>query len=188
LIKGFFFDLDGTLVDTYRADFLAYRDAVKDVLDKELDEAAYAALHGMEIAAKLASLFPGVDPASIDKIRSVKKQAYLQYLNLTSLNVELVSFLKQLSRHHMCVLVTTAKKDNVSAILNHHGLDKLFEFIVSGDDVTRHKPDSEAYEIALQKSGLQPDQVLAFEDSKSGLESAEAAGISVVHIREFSTT
>jgi len=93
-----------------------------------------------------------------------------------------------MAKHQLCVLVTTAKRENVASVLRHHDLAQYFTHIVSGDDVADHKPSPEAYQLALQKAGLQPQEVLAFEDSQSGIDSAEAAGIPVVQIKEFATS
>jgi HAD superfamily hydrolase (TIGR01509 family) len=185
LIKGFFFDLDGTLVNTYRADYLAYRDAVKEVIGQDLKEVEYAALHGMEIGAKLTRLLPGLSEGQVAGIRQSKKKHYPEYVHLTEANDSLISFLAQLAKHQVCALVTSAKHDNVASVISHHNLKQFFTHIVSGDDVSQHKPHPEAYNLALQKTGLQAHQVLAFEDSESGIKSAEAAGIPVIHIKEF---
>lgn len=188
MIKGFFFDLDGTLVNTYKADFLAYRDAVREVINEELVEVEYAALHGMELGAKLAKLFPELTEEQVSAIRKSKKKHYPKYVHLTQPNDSLIDFLAQLAKHQLCVLVTTAKSENAARVLDHHNLLQYFTHIISGDDVTEHKPSPAAYQLALQKTGLQPQEVLAFEDSQSGIDSAEAAGIPVVHIREFAAS
>lgn len=185
MIKGFFFDLDGTLVNTYEADYLAYHDAVAEVTGWELLQADYAALHGMEIAAKLRKIFADINDEQIDQIRASKKRHYAAHVHLTQANEALVKFMAQLAAHQHCVLVTTAKKANVDLVLKHHNLGQYFSFIINGDDVQKHKPDPEAYLMALQKSGLKASEVLAFEDTQSGIDAAEAAGIAVVHIKEF---
>ena len=70
------------------------------------------------------------------------------------------------------VLVTTASGENVRAILRHFDLEHAFDFVITGDDVTRHKPDPEAYRLALARLQLEPDECLAFEDSDVGAASA----------------
>jgi HAD superfamily hydrolase (TIGR01509 family) len=179
--------LDGTLVNSYEADYLAYRDAVREVMDTELDRDGYMALHGMEIGAKLARLMPDLTPTEVDGIRAAKKRHYYDHVHLTKLNAPLVSFLEQFP-HLALVLVTTAKKDNVAAVMGQHDLAKYFTLVVTGDDLTRFKPDPQAYQIALERSGLGPHEVIAFEDSPSGIASAEAAGIQTVRVREFAAS
>ena len=57
-----------------------------------------------------------------------------------------------------------------------------FDVIVAGDDVTRGKPHPEAYEKAAALLGFHPSKCIAFEDSVTGLTSAEAAGTYAIGI------
>ena len=53
----------------------------------------------------------------------------------------------------------------------------------SVDQVVMAKPNPEAYLKALELSGLHSYEVLAFEDSISGIQAAKAAGIQVLKIK-----
>ncbi len=80
-------------------------------------------------------------------------------------------------------IVTTTSRSNVDALLRTHlGADwsKHFASIVCGEDVSKKKPDPEAYQLALQQLGLTPGAVVAVEDSPGGLSAAQAAGIATV--------
>jgi HAD superfamily hydrolase (TIGR01509 family) len=57
-----------------------------------------------------------------------------------------------------------------------------FDVIVAGDDVIHGKPHPEAYLKAASLLGVKPEECVAFEDSISGLLSAEAAGTRAVGI------
>ena len=57
-----------------------------------------------------------------------------------------------------------------------------FDVIVAGDDVTRGKPHPEAYEKAAALLGFHPSKCIAFEDSVTGLTSAETAGTYAIGI------
>ncbi len=184
-IRGFFFDLDGTLVNTYEADYRAYHDAILEVTGIDVAQADFEKTHGQEMRDKLDVLAPGLDEADMQKIAAGKKQHYIKYLHLTKANHTLTAFLEDIAKHHITVLVTTAKKQNALAVLDAHGMTKFFKEMVFGDEVTRSKPDPESYDIALQKTGLAPGEVIAFEDSRAGLEAAAAAGISAIHVRSF---
>ena len=48
---------------------------------------------------------------------------------------------------------------------------------ITGDHVTKRKPDPQTYELALGFVSRSPDEVLAVEDSTSGIRSAIGAGI-----------
>lgn len=54
--------------------------------------------------------------------------------------------------------------------------DDVFDAIVTGDDVTKKKPDPEPYLKITAALKMNPRQCLVIEDSISGIRSAEAAG------------
>lgn len=186
VIKGFFFDLDGTLVDTHEANYLAYRHAVELIKSLSLGEELRISIKSGENSIYfLDKLIPGINVDEVDAINIKKRELYPTYLNESKLNHYLVTFLGQMSEHYVTALVTTAKRQNALSVIRRHGLEDLFTFMIFGDDVNNMKPDSEAYLLALKKSGLKADEVIAFEDSSKGIEAAEAAGIKVVHVRNF---
>lgn len=78
--------------------------------------------------------------------------------------------------------MTTASGASVRAILERHRLSPLFDAVVTGDEVQRHKPDPEAYLLAAASLSLAPAECLAFEDSAVGIAAAVAAGIPVVRV------
>lgn len=61
----------------------------------------------------------------------------------------------------------------------------LFRAIVTGDDVTHGKPHPEPYLTAAQQLGVDPAMCVAFEDSFTGVRSAEAAGAKVVVVHNI---
>ncbi len=61
----------------------------------------------------------------------------------------------------------------------------LFQAIVTGDDVRRGKPHPEPYLTAAQLLGVDPTKCVAFEDSFTGVRSAEAAGAKVVVVHSI---
>lgn len=60
-----------------------------------------------------------------------------------------------------------------------------FDVIVGGDDVARGKPFADPYLKAAELLGVDPTECVAFEDSNTGLRSAEAAGTKAVGIPNF---
>ncbi len=53
---------------------------------------------------------------------------------------------------------------------------------IGGDDVVHAKPDAEGFLLAAQALGVDPTEVLVFEDSQAGLLAARAAGMRSVFI------
>jgi len=90
--------------------------------------------------------------------------------------------LLDLRRHNVkTALVTMALHRMAQQVVDAIPFD-AFDVIVAGDDVTRGKPHPEAYEKAAALLGFEPKNCIAFEDSITGLTSAEAAGTYAIGI------
>jgi HAD superfamily hydrolase (TIGR01509 family) len=78
-------------------------------------------------------------------------------------------------------LVTMSLRSMAQQVVDAMGFD-AFDVIVAGDDVVHGKPHAEPYLKAAQLLGFAPEHCVAFEDSISGILSAEAAGTKAVGI------
>lgn len=58
----------------------------------------------------------------------------------------------------------------------------VFDAVVTGDAVSRGKPDPEPYLTAMSRLGVRSDECVAFEDSIPGVASARAAGVVTIGI------
>lgn len=79
-----------------------------------------------------------------------------------------------------CAVGSSGCKDNVEFVLDRCHIGEFFDVKISGDDVTRCKPDPEIYLTAARKSNVDPSECLVFEDAKKGIEAARKAGMHVV--------
>ena len=188
LVKAFLFDLDGTLVNTHKADYLAYRDAIREVTGTSIVQSDFVRTNGKEMRYKLTELTPGISEDEVLQVGLRKRVHYERYLHLTSPNKPLIDFLQTQTKHQKAILVTSAKRHNATLVLEAHNIARHFSEMVFGDEVANAKPHPEPYLLALKKTGLKPHEVVAFEDSDVGIASAVAAGIQVVKIRIFDGT
>ena len=58
--------------------------------------------------------------------------------------------------------------------------DGAVELVITGDEVSRPKPDPEVYHYALWELGVRAENALAVEDSVAGLRAARGAGLATV--------
>ena len=72
-------------------------------------------------------------------------------------------------------LVTMSMRSNAEAVVSRLGFEG-FDLIVAGDEVAMGKPHPEPYLKAARELGVDIQKCIAFEDSVSGLLSAEASG------------
>jgi beta-phosphoglucomutase-like phosphatase (HAD superfamily) len=75
---------------------------------------------------------------------------------------------------------TTSNVKSAQAVAYNILKDIKFEFVLAGDMVKVKKPDPEIYNMALEKTGLEPNEVVVIEDSRNGVLAAKAAGLYIV--------
>lgn len=80
-----------------------------------------------------------------------------------------------------CALVTMSWTDLAEAVVEATEPGS-FEVVITGDRVSRGKPDPEPYEAALHRLGVTADACVALEDSPTGVRSAVAAGLPTLAI------
>lgn len=175
-------DLDGTLVDTADANYRAYAAALDEagvrLARAEFDRVAQGRNWRQFLPAMLAGA-----AAQPEAVAARKAELYGGCLHLTVVNGG-VARLVALSRPGCrTALVTTASRPNAEAILRYHDLAGLFDVVVTGSDVSRHKPDPEAYRLAAAKLGVSPRDCVAIEDSEAGVASALAFGAAIIRVQ-----
>lgn len=183
VVRGLFFDLDGTLFDTHAANAEAYQRAFAEHGHK-VDPAAIAAevRTGDRADVYVKRLVPSLTPDQVQQVMNSKVNHYAQVMHLVRPNHQLIDFLRSVAPHHVTVLVTTAKRVNSRRVMATMDIEQYFDHLVCGDEVTHSKPNPEIYLKALKLAGLEPHEVVAFEDSPSGLGAAQNAGIKVIKI------
>lgn len=192
--RALIFDVDGTLAETEETHRRAFNRAFQEAgLPWRWDRALYDRLltvtGGKERIRYFVEAFaPGGEPATgeLDAfIRSLHASKTIAYTNMVSGGeVELRPGIRELiddarARGFRLAIATTTTPANVDALLTVTlgGLE-VFEVICAGDSVPEKKPAPDVYELVLRRLGLPAKACVALEDSRNGLLSAVAAGIS----------
>ena len=81
------------------------------------------------------------------------------------------------------VAVTNAPRANAELLLSGLGVAHRFKALVIGDELEHGKPHPLPYLEGLRLAGAAASASLAFEDSRSGIQSATAAGIATIGMR-----
>ena len=79
-------------------------------------------------------------------------------------------------------IASGALKHEILAILDRYDLASRFRFIVAAGDTPMSKPAPDPYRRAAALHGIPPEACIAIEDSRWGIESAKAAGLTCVGI------
>ena len=80
-------------------------------------------------------------------------------------------------------VATTTNRPNVDVLCRAcwgKEAGEVFDVIAAGDEVYAKKPAPDVFNLAVKRLGIDPSEALAFEDSRNGVLSAQAAGLRVV--------
>lgn len=175
-IKLILLDFDGTLVDTRRANTLAYvqtlHEAGIDITEQEYAEKYF----GVRCPEFMRSL--GIDDlAEAERLRQRKIELYPQYFSSVRLNKPLWELCQSMRTTGVKVwIVSTGHIDNISNVMRYLRLEEGIDGILSSDDVADPKPAPDCFLKAMRIVGATPEQTLIFEDSAVGLEAARRSG------------
>jgi HAD superfamily hydrolase (TIGR01509 family) len=182
LPKALLVDLDGTLVDTGEANYRAYAEALAAV-GVTLERSWWKArAEGRSWRQFLPELLEDAPAAEQERLAGEKARLYPAMLGHTRLNEGLAALIASGRSRWRTALVTTASPANVTAVLAHHDIAGLFDTVVTGGDVERHKPAPDAYLLAAARLSVAPSECIAFEDMEIGERAATAAGARCVRV------
>lgn len=183
MIRAIVTDFDGTLVDTFEANYQAYKISFRNnslAISKE----QYRACFGLRFDAFMRQM--GIEDENLKtSIRKDKARIYPQCFDSLIPNKTLISFIRKMKLSGVkTAIASTAQKENLMNVLNHLQLADLFDEIISGIGVKRGKPDPEIYLKAMEVLEVSPEETLIFEDTEVGLLAAAASGANYMQITQ----
>ena len=183
--KALLFDIDGTLADTDALHVEAFNHVFGPrghVFDRER---AAQELMGFSTASISERFLPDEPPERQAAIMA-EKEAVFRRLAAGKIQpmAGLMTLLALADRANIpMVAVTNAPRPNAEMLLSGLGVMHRFKAIVIGDELAHGKPHPMPYLEGLRAANAAPDLSVAFEDSRSGIKSACAAGITTIGIR-----
>ena len=177
------FDLDGTLFDTTEVNYYAYKEALQ-MYGYNLNHDFFTEeCNGRHYKEFLPVIVANLD--HIEEIHNYKKKAYSKYLSKAIMNEHLIRMIPQIQKIYHTAVVTTASRKNCMEILEWFQIDKMFELILTHEDITQVKPNSEGFLKAMDYFKVDAKKTIIFEDSNVGIMAAEASGASVMIVDKF---
>lgn len=186
-IAGVIFDMDGCLVDTETVYKFAWKQAFEkfavEISDTKID--SWVGL-GWDIIAKQIDQMTQSNKLTL-AIRQAREEVFFQMMSedLVHLMPGALEMLDFVKKEQMVVgLASSTFQAKGRRILAHFDLTKYFDFVVFGDEVEHRKPAGDIYLKAIQKSGLEKEQLIVFEDSLIGCQAAQKADLRTIWVPE----
>lgn len=178
-MSPFLFDLDGTLVNTDDIYTNVWNEIMKNY-DLTIDSDFFNFfIQGKNDILFMKEIFPDINVKEIDEISDIKDELVIRYLK-NSCDTDIFvdgaeQFINENKNRRMCV-VTSCNKKSAEYILKHTKISDYMQFVLASEDCSKHKPNKEPYEQAINILKCNKEKCTIFEDSYSGYKSALTLG------------
>lgn len=182
-IKAMIFDMDGTVINSNKLDYEAWREVFEDYgISLKYEE--YIKLLGAtseEIIQKYLDI--GMD--EMKRLMDKREMLFRESVEKNGIKVmpHIKNILDQVRKANIkLALATGAKREKLDFMLEKTGLEGYFDAEVTSDDVEKGKPNPETFLQAVKKLNVQPEEVLVWEDAEKGVEAAKNGNLKCIAI------
>lgn len=175
-IKGFIFDMDGTVIDSNKHGYNAWTRAFEpyQVTFKYEDYVKELGAKGEEIAKRY------VDVSDEEASQIVENKNKFFKENVETKGLESMQYIQPLLEQARqmelkLALATGSKRDKLNLVFENVDFRHYFDEIITADDVSSGKPAPEIFLKAAEKLGLEPGEVIVWEDAELGVKAAKSA-------------
>lgn len=184
-VRGLVFDCDGTIADTMPAHYRAWVETLGPY-GIELPEAMFYELGGTP-TYKIVEILNERHGHSMPVAETAHhKEVLFEKLIPETLPIEpIVEVIRAYTGKLPMAVATGAFRRICEKTLATLGLLDRFQAIVASEDVTRGKPAPDVFLEAARRLGVAPEHCMAFEDANLGIQSATAAGMVVLDVRNI---
>lgn len=176
-LRGILFDFDGTLADTMEGHYLAWKAALGEY-GISIRANDYYPLEGTGLHEEARIFTKGLrwTETAVDELVLKKKKYFVDgqsiafYPGVESLVSELSNLKVPMG------IVTAGHLDQLQSSVPEYFLNH-FDTLITGDLISRGKPDPEPYLRGAESIGLTPQDCIAIENAPLGVQSAQRAKI-----------
>ena len=180
MVKGVIFDFDGVIVESEPL----FLDSIILYLRKfniETDYKDLSYLLGMsmeDIVIELKNRYKLLDDIAVIERDATAIYEEIKTMDRFSLITGVKDFLEKCKSKgiKMCVASSSAM-DYLLALIKHFNIEQYFQFVLTGDDFEKSKPDPQIYNTAAEKLGIDKKELIVVEDAYNGILAAKRANI-----------
>jgi len=180
MIKAYFFDLDGTLVDTE----ILWVEAVESLAREHGYDLSYdqslEIVYGVswpEVYERFKQLHPDM-PWNLDQMGALLAPHFLKLRDTRDVRIETsIALLRQLAESYPVAVVSGSYRADLEAAIEIMGIGDVVNFYLGHEDYHPGKPNPACYLRAAEIAAVAPENCVVFEDSNAGITAAKDAGM-----------
>jgi len=177
------FDMDGVLVDSYQAHWQSWH-FMADELGKGLTEEQFVSTFGRTSREIIAEHW-GENALAPDEIAEFDRRKEALYREIVARNFPAMDGARELLRDlhaagFRLAVGSSGPPENVALAVERLAATEYFDVLVTGQDVSRGKPDPQVFLVAARRLGVAPAQCAVIEDAPVGITAANAAGMASI--------
>lgn len=173
------FDFDGTVMDTNHVIIQSWQHTFRTLRNREQDVEKIIRTFGEPLETTVKYLFPDVPVQDVVEIyRNYHRDNFGELIDVFPGIRELLQELK--ARDYKTGLVTSRLRQTTMQGLEKYELASYFDVIITADDTSKHKPDPEPINIALERLKSAPEQSMMLGDTMFDIRCAKNAGVDSV--------
>ncbi len=182
------FDMDGVIFDSERAVMNCWIELAKKYDIKDIEEPYLACTGTTDAKTREIMLNAYGEDFPYDEYA---KEAYMMYherydggrLPMKPGVKEILTFLKDNGKK--IALASSTRRQTVVNQLRDAGILDYFDVIVTGDMVSRSKPEPDIFLLACEKIKVEPESAYAIEDSYNGIRAAHAGNLRPIMVPDL---
>ncbi|MEE8582877.1 MAG: HAD family phosphatase, partial [Dehalococcoidales bacterium] len=182
--RAVIWDMDGVMVDSAPYHFKAWQAAFKK---RGIDYTEEDFRHGFgqrNDTIISAILGEKASPEAIEAIAGEKEAGFRRRIGRRVEPLPGVAALVRslTEKGYKMAVASSAPPENIALIMKGLKLADCCPVIISERDVTRGKPDPQAFLKAAERLGIEPQSCLVIEDAVAGVAAATSAGMAVIAV------
>jgi len=186
--KLFIFDLDGVLVEACDWHRDALNEALLETCNFKISEEEHkSTFNGIPTSKKLQILTNRglVSGARHQEINDLKQEKTIQIIQkcakVRKEKIEMITSIRE-AGHTVCCYTNSIRK-TASLMLSKTGIEHLFDYILTNQDVNEPKPNPEGYLFLMEKFNFDKKETFIIEDSPKGIAAATSSGANVLVVK-----
>lgn len=185
MFRGAVFDFDGVIVDSHPVHARAWKRFLDSVGRRVSEEQLQFVLDGRKRDDILRHFMGELEADQIVEYGHRKEQYFRDEAAHVQTADGLRGFLEDLEYEQLALAIASSgSKSRIHFLLDRLDLKKFFRVVITGDEVEQGKPHPAVFLKAAHQLGVDPSELMAFEDAVSGVRAARSAGMMCVGIAQ----